>query len=383
MSDYALPSLVSRIKVDSTGVDQAMMSMAGSFDKAALKMAAAAAGIGLLVIGGKAAVEVTEKHQKAENDLAQAYTSSGTNLGAYQGQIDAFIKSSASYVGSQDDILAGYAELTRAGLTQVQVQRDMNIAIDLAAIKHIPLAEAVGLVDKAEHGRYKGLIDLGIVMKDYIDSQGNVIGGAKNEAGAMDALEQKTAHGRDTLTQTEQAQNRLNHSWEDLANRVGPPILDLITGVANLLDWVVRGLNSIGANKDWNIALSMGFGHVQDVLVGVVQGIEKLIAGLQWIATNASRIMGGIGSALHGVIPGLASGGPVIPGGIYTVGEHGPETLVMGGAGGQVIPNGGTAPAAAGGTKHYNLTLVGTPVVNDPDGVLRALQRMEAMGSAF
>jgi hypothetical protein len=350
MAGHALPDLVARIKIDSTGVDSAMTSMAGSFDKAALKMAGAAAGIGLLVLGGKQAVEVTEKHQKAENDLAQAYTSSGTNLGTYRGQIDRFIKSSSSYVGSQDEILAGYAELTRAGLTQTQVQRDMNIAVDLAALKHIPLAEAVGLVNKAEHGRYKGLIDLGITMKGYIDSQGNVIGGAKSEAGAIDELEKRTAHGRDTLTETEQAQNRLNHSWEDVANRVGPPILDLITAVANGLDWVVRGLNSIGANKDWNVALSMGLGKVQDAVVGIVKGIGQFIAGLQWIASNASRIMGGVGGvggALHGVIPGLASGGPALPGRIYTVGEAGPETLIMGSSGGMVIPQGGKSSGSA------------------------------------
>jgi uncharacterized protein (DUF2164 family) len=44
----------------------------------------------------------------------------------------------------------------------------------------------------------------------------------------------------------------------------------------------------------------------------------------------------------------LASGGPAMPGMTYTVGERGPETLVMGRAGGYVIPNsgGGWAPVS-------------------------------------
>lgn len=36
-----------------------------------------------------------------------------------------------------------------------------------------------------------------------------------------------------------------------------------------------------------------------------------------------------------------SAGGPVVPGRTYTVGEEGPERLVMGGAGGFVVPNSG------------------------------------------
>jgi hypothetical protein len=43
-----------------------------------------------------------------------------------------------------------------------------------------------------------------------------------------------------------------------------------------------------------------------------------------------------------------ASGGPVLPGQSYTVGEHGPETLVMGSSGGFVIPNGGSSGGGGG-----------------------------------
>lgn len=47
-----------------------------------------------------------------------------------------------------------------------------------------------------------------------------------------------------------------------------------------------------------------------------------------------------------GYVPGRASGGPVVPGGIYTIGEHGPETLVMGkgNTGGMVLPHGAETP---------------------------------------
>ncbi len=46
-----------------------------------------------------------------------------------------------------------------------------------------------------------------------------------------------------------------------------------------------------------------------------------------------------------------AAGGPVVPGRIYTIGERGPETLVMGpgGSGGTVIPNGSGGVGGSGG----------------------------------
>jgi hypothetical protein len=54
----ALPDLVSRIRVDSSGVDAAIMSLVHSFGKADIALAGVAAGIGLLVVGGKSIVDI-------------------------------------------------------------------------------------------------------------------------------------------------------------------------------------------------------------------------------------------------------------------------------------------------------------------------------------
>jgi hypothetical protein len=55
---------------------------------------------------------------------------------------------------------------------------------------------------------------------------------------------------------------------------------------------------------------------------------------------------------------GLASGGPALPGRMYTVGEDGPETLVMGQHGGYVIPHSSrSASEDAGATGPYNITI--------------------------
>lgn len=73
----------------------------------------------------------------------------------------------------------------------------------------------------------------------------------------------------------------------------------------------------------------------------------------------------GVGATVHG--DGRASGGPVLPYKTYTVGEKGPETLVMGQTGGFVIPNGGGAPmgvpagAGMGGGIHLHFHSVTQP----------------------
>src|ERR1041384_7502027 len=70
--ERALPDLVARIRVDSTGVDQAISSMIGGFGRANLAITALSASIGLVIVAGKSMAEVAAKHQDAEDSLAQA-----------------------------------------------------------------------------------------------------------------------------------------------------------------------------------------------------------------------------------------------------------------------------------------------------------------------
>jgi hypothetical protein len=75
----------------------------------------------------------------------------------------------------------------------------------------------------------------------------------------------------------------------------------------------------------------------------------RLINHLRYLAglTGANGSTGPI-NVTGGPTP-KAHGGPVLPGRTYTVGEQGPETLVMGGRGGMVIPNGGAQAGGGGG----------------------------------
>jgi hypothetical protein len=146
--------------------------------------------------------------------------------------------------------------------------------------------------------------------------------------------------------------------------------------------------------KDWLDKVGAALDKVQGFLDAnqKAQDWLRTHSPLSWIGQDLGALVtGGTagGSFLGGTpVPGgvtphhRQSGGPVVPGRVYTVGERGPETLVMGSRG-VVIPNAG-APAAsergAGSTVH--LVLHGAPAVNDPDGVRRMLQRMAFIGLA-
>jgi len=113
-----------------------------------------------------------------------------------------------------------------------------------------------------------------------------------------------------------------------------------------------------GRMRDLADIIKGAVGDAFSALGGFVNG---LLADIQnvvtWIGNLADAIrhlpsipgVAGVQAAVSAVtsIP-HAGGGPVLPGNVYTVGEAGPETLVVGQSGGYVIPHG--QARSAGGT---------------------------------
>jgi len=302
MASRALPDLIARIRVDSTGVDGAMTNLVGSFGRANLALAGVAAGIGLLIVGGKSMIDISEKHQVATLGLSQAYSAAGTDLTKYQRNIDDFMLSNRRYVSDQSQVIDGYAKLTRSGLTQAEVQKDMGRAVDIAALKHIDLSEAVDLLVKAEQGRFRGLIDLGISTGKYSDAQGNLVNGTKDVSRAMDELDKKTANGRETLSSLQQSSNTLSNDWQDLANRGGPGLISAIDGAVKKGDELYQWFDRIGkddalwATIDWRL-VEMGKWIHSYLVVPMQEFGAWLDTDRQKTASNAAANVGRYGYA--------------------------------------------------------------------------------------
>jgi hypothetical protein len=145
----------------------------------------------------------------------------------------------------------------------------------------------------------------------------------------MAELDAKTAHYKDSATETSKATSKLSNDWQDIANTVGPALIEAIDGIAGGLDWVVTELKALGQNKDWNTFLSGAFGILQNQITTLVAGARELIAAIQWLQNNGGKDVGaGRPPAGHGTphIP-AASGfsGMVNQPTVFLAGESGSE----------------------------------------------------------
>lgn len=128
MATRALPDLVARIRLDSTGVDSALENLVGGFGKANFELAALAAGIGLLVVGGKSAIEISQAHAKAEYNLANAIEHSAKVITPSIAQVKAYHAALAALADAQK---GKYVPATH--LTELQVMRLQDAEARVAA----------------------------------------------------------------------------------------------------------------------------------------------------------------------------------------------------------------------------------------------------------
>jgi hypothetical protein len=351
----ALPDLIARIRLDSSGVDESLAGLTKSFSRTNLEMGLAAAGIAGIFAIGKSFIDITEAQDAAQSDLAQAYHGTAEGLKNYRAQIADFIDGNQAFIKDQAAVIEGFAVLTRQGLSVTQTTRDMGIALDLAATQHVSLAQAVDLVQNAEAGRFRGLLKLGINIKGVTAANQDNLASADAIANAMIDLQQKEEGGRQTTSKLEQEQNKLGAAWDHLARDAGPPLLDTLTwGTTKAAEF----LDALGDPKKW--------AGISNFFVNLAKDIQFAIGAIPKSQQSSQSGFFGIPEELPPpAAPGAptkgqrASGGPVMPNGIYTVGEHGPETLVMGARGGMVLPN---SQQGAGSSQMVVLPFVFSPI---------------------
>ncbi len=113
------------------------------------------------------------------------------------------------------------------------------------------------------------------------------------------------------------SQAKLNDAWEKFANTIGPALSLAVDGLTTALGFLLDKLSDI---------------------LGAISGAGAAVG--RFLHSSGGRGTGTVASNRYGTIH-RQSGGPVLPGGVYTVGEAGPEMLMMGASGGMVIPHGG------------------------------------------
>lgn len=318
------------------GITQAQQGLAGLNVGAA----ALAIGLGLLVKVGKDAVDNYSSQETALLGLQQATDTQKLNYDKVKGSVEDFIQTNKAYISNQYDVIAAAGNIVRAGHDEKDTMRLLNDALDLSAIKHEDVSEAAKQLVLAENGNAKALRELGISTTEYSDIMKNKkLTAEQKDAELLALIESKTKNGRDATDSLKQSQDKLTTDWQNFTTTIAPQ--------------VVSGQNSI------NDALDTGV-QILDLTAQLLQKLPAAYANLssdQLAQSEAAAKARGLGSAGTGPSPtagtGLtgssgiaqrtqhrAGGGPVSPGEAYTVGESGPETLVMGDTGGRIIPAG-------------------------------------------
>lgn len=158
----------------------------------------------------------------------------------------------------------------------------------------------------------------------------------------------------DTLSQ------RLKPGWQKMVEGWKDTNALMRDSYATMMDGVVRNGEAAFVQL-----VTTGKLNTQSLVAGVLEEFaklqyRKLVANLGGVFDNllgsAISFFSG-GSSLSG---GRAEGGSVLPGGLYLVGERGPELLKMGGSGGQVLPNHALGAMAGGGAQPVQITLAPT-----------------------
>lgn len=390
--------------------------------------------IGFLGAATKAAMDDAD----AQEHLAQVLRNSGVaTKGAaedVEGYIGAAMKASTF---TDDELRPAFEGLVRSS-NNVQKSMDLlDMAMDIAASKGIPLETATLAVTKASEGQFAavnklvpGLVDLkdktltaeAVTLKLAQTFSGAAQNATETTAGKMknmnrdlgELVEGLGASLLPVLTQVVDAVMPLVEWFGNLSAGTQKTIVMVALAVAaigpliSIIGAVTAAITFLAASpiallgvavaavaagiflvvKNWDKFKAAGAAAVEwvtDKVKGLVDWLGKIP---EKIGSIASKIPGaGIAKNVVGGIGGLfrANGGPVSAGSAYIVGERGPEWFVPGSSG-TVIPGGfgGGAGGGGGGTTVIQLMLDGqvvTEVVHD--GLLTKQRQNRGAGLGF
>jgi hypothetical protein len=124
-----------------------------------------AAGAAVTAAGG-VLFEMGEKLEQQHVALEQAVKNTGESYEEYADRIDGAVKSGEHFGHNSADTQKALTILTRATGDTGKSLKDMTLVTELAAAKHISLADAAATVAKMHAGAYRPLKEFGINLKD-------------------------------------------------------------------------------------------------------------------------------------------------------------------------------------------------------------------------
>lgn len=273
------------------GIEQANAGLVG-FNTSTLALAAVLAGV---VTVGRAAIENHKQQDEALKGLSQAESTKAGNYSLFNKQLLDFIDTNARYIDNQYDVITAAGQFIRAGVDQKTTMQLLNDALDLAALKHISVADASRVLLMATEGNTRGLRDLGFTSKEVTDILKDSHDSESRGAAIHDLVAAKLKDGRRTTDEYTQSQRDLNKHWQDFTSGMGPGVTTVLTKLTEALDTGVQILDltdqfvvKLGNDQSfWN--------SINDGLVGAATKFHDLASAIGATVDQLNRLTGNPG----------------------------------------------------------------------------------------
>ena len=263
--------------------------------------AAAAAGLGLAVVGLKKSIDAAREAEVSQRRMEAQLKASGISYRAHAKEIDATIQKHSRLAAIDDEELqASFTRLVGQTKNVDSAMRLMGTATDVARGRNISLEAATNLVAKAQMGQTGALRRLSIeapkvttavdrlkaTNDDYTQAQLRAAQAADKTAQGqrnIAALQQRfggqaRAYGESAAA----AQERFQIAVENLQEAIGARLLPILASVTNRVSqWVVRASESERLQRAMQSgidALAQAFGILRGALATVL-GIVSRLAG--------------------------------------------------------------------------------------------------------
>lgn len=324
---------------------------------------------------------IEEMSGKQLEALNKSLGATGSSFVAVQKAMEDTSKA-ALQLGFDDEAASiSFAKLFQVTKDAVGAQKEMKIAMDLAAFSGRSLEEATQALIMVHAGGTRVLKEFGIEVKDNTTVgqalalvqdavAGSAAAMADTTAGKLSILSQSwgnlkemvgatlaeaitpfidklSAFAQDPSTQAKFQE--LATKIAGLAKELGPVVEKLVPALIQLLNITVGTVNFLGkAFLVTTDAMGQWFFQIKQIWDFLQKLIDRLNAATDAMVRFTKQAFSGgglnftnkIGDSISNFLGiGRASGGPVSAGSPYIVGEQGPEWFVPS-ANGQILPNG-------------------------------------------
>jgi hypothetical protein len=249
------------------------------------------------------------KEKQATDQLKASVDSTGESYSEYADKIEKVVKREENFAHSAEDTKNALRVLTDATGSEQKALDNMQVVTDLAASKHISLAEAATLLAKILEGKGgKTLLQYGIIMKTNAD-------GTKDVAGAVDELGQKlkgqaSASMDNWGAKVEAAKTKVQDFIGEVGQKVGPAL----TVAGTVIGVVSGGIDILAARAERAAAKELVLAAAEEKTAAssaaAAAGSAEVAAGNEAVAatsTGAATGLAGLAAAAARVAGPIAA----------------------------------------------------------------------------